>query len=180
MQTLSRLLLLLPLPILASPWVPRSSPIPTPTSTPSNCTDSSIHNASWTVSDWSADFRDPDLGGSLIFQLHNNAINFTSLCFRRGMLSQCFWTAGGFGTPEEDDAVETYFALDEGTNTLDVNQTWACAARSQWEGRMIFHGHGTAIILPNCTLAQELPSGVICGPRGGVVQASVTASGAMT
>jgi len=92
----------------------------------SNCIDESTRKPSWNISDWSLDFTDPEQGGSLIFQLHNNAINYTTLCFRRGFLSQCFWTSGGTGDSAIDDLTETYFAFDEVTNKLDVNQTWAC------------------------------------------------------
>ena len=76
----------------------------------------------WSISGWSADFTTAELGGSLIFALRNEVAGSSSLCFRRGVLSQCFWTAGA---GEED--TETYFAYDERAGRLGLNQTWSCS-----------------------------------------------------
>ncbi|KAK0610664.1 hypothetical protein B0T17DRAFT_545201 [Bombardia bombarda] len=93
---------------------------------PYNCTDRALHSPSWDITDWSADFSTPALGDSIIFRLRNNVIDFTVLCFQRGVISQCFWVSGGTGIPELDGAVGTFFSFDKASNRLVVAQSWAC------------------------------------------------------
>ncbi|KAK0713710.1 hypothetical protein B0T26DRAFT_873782 [Lasiosphaeria miniovina] len=110
---------MLTLPFLLAVYLASAQQVPNSTS---GCAEESAAQPSWNIADWTADFSDVEnTGGSVIFELRNNAANYTTLCFQRGALSQCFWVAG-----TDSDAAETYFAFNPATYRLGINQTWAC------------------------------------------------------
>ncbi|KAK3385256.1 hypothetical protein B0H63DRAFT_559903 [Podospora didyma] len=134
------------------------------------CTELSLQHASWDISDWWTDIEEPYNGGSVIFRLHNNANNYTTMCFRRGVVGQCFWVAG-----EDNDLTGTTFEFDEKSNKLEINQTWTCPG-ADTAHLSVFNGVASATVLSNCTFAdEELTKTTICGEKGGTLFASVTA-----